>query len=47
MRFAFISTMTGWAWGGSEELWNQTAVQLKRDGHDVQVSVDALATTSP
>jgi glycosyltransferase involved in cell wall biosynthesis len=39
MRFAFVSTMADWAWGGSEELWSQTAVQLKRAGHDVQASV--------
>ncbi|MGD0458132.1 MAG: glycosyltransferase family 4 protein [Terriglobia bacterium] len=39
MRFAFISTMQGWPWGGSEELWSQAATQLKRAGHDVQASV--------
>ena len=39
MRFAFVSTMTGLAWGGSEELWSQTAIQLKRDGHDVRALV--------
>jgi glycosyltransferase involved in cell wall biosynthesis len=40
MRFAFISTMQGWQWGGSEELWSQAATQLKRAGHDVQASVE-------
>ena len=39
MRFAFVSTMVDWPWGGSEELWSQTAVQLKRAGHDVQALV--------
>lgn len=39
MRFAFISTMQGWPWGGSEELWSQAATELKRAGHDLQVSV--------
>jgi glycosyltransferase involved in cell wall biosynthesis len=39
MRFAFISTMHGWPWGGSEELWSQAATGLKRTGHDVQASV--------
>jgi glycosyltransferase involved in cell wall biosynthesis len=39
MKFAFISTMHGWPWGGSEELWSQAATQLKREGHDVQASV--------
>ena len=32
MRFAFISTMRGWPWGGSEELWSQAATQLNRRG---------------
>ncbi len=39
MKFAFISTMHDWLWGGSEELWSQAATQLKRAGHDVQASV--------
>jgi glycosyltransferase involved in cell wall biosynthesis len=39
MRFAFISTMQGWPWGGSEELWSQAATQLKQAGHDVRASV--------
>jgi glycosyltransferase involved in cell wall biosynthesis len=39
MRFAFISTMRGFPWGGSEELWSQAAVRLKRTGHDAQASV--------
>jgi glycosyltransferase involved in cell wall biosynthesis len=47
MRFTFISTMIGWTWGGSEELWSQTAVQLKRDGHDVQFSVMRWPRLSP
>jgi|HubBroStandDraft_6_1064221.scaffolds.fasta_scaffold59221_2 glycosyltransferase involved in cell wall biosynthesis len=39
MKFAFISTMHGWPWGGSEELWSQAAVQLRREGHEVRASV--------
>ncbi len=39
MRFAFISTMQGCPWGGSEELWSQAATQLKLAGHDVRASV--------
>jgi glycosyltransferase involved in cell wall biosynthesis len=39
MKFAFISTMYGGAWGGSEELWSQAAIHLKRSGHDVRASV--------
>jgi glycosyltransferase involved in cell wall biosynthesis len=31
--------MDGWQWGGSEELWSQTATQLKLEGHGVQASV--------
>jgi glycosyltransferase involved in cell wall biosynthesis len=39
MRFAFISTMNGWQWGGSEELWSQAARLLKQAGHAVLASV--------
>jgi glycosyltransferase involved in cell wall biosynthesis len=39
MKFAFITTMCGSAWGGSEELWSQAAVQLKLAGHQVRASV--------
>jgi glycosyltransferase involved in cell wall biosynthesis len=39
MKFAFISTMSDCQWGGSEELWSQTATQLKHAGHEVQASV--------
>jgi len=35
MRILFITTMTGWAWGGSEELWSQVAVRLAGAGHTV------------
>jgi glycosyltransferase involved in cell wall biosynthesis len=31
--------MADWPWGGSEELWSQSALRLKRAGHDVQASV--------
>jgi glycosyltransferase involved in cell wall biosynthesis len=51
MRFAFISSMGGAPWGGSEELWSQAAIQLELAGHDVHASVmyrpqmsDKLAT---
>ena len=39
MRFAFISTMHDWPWGGSEELWSQTAIRLKQSRHQVYASV--------
>jgi glycosyltransferase involved in cell wall biosynthesis len=39
MKFAFVSTMDGVPWGGSEELWSQAAVRLKTAGHDIRASV--------
>jgi glycosyltransferase involved in cell wall biosynthesis len=39
MRFAFISGMNGSPWGGSEELWSQSALHLVREGHTVLASV--------
>jgi glycosyltransferase involved in cell wall biosynthesis len=47
MKFAFISAMYGPQWGGSEELWSQSAIQLKRAGHDVQASVAHWLRESP
>ena len=38
MRFAFVTTMDTGPWGGSEELWNQTAFRLKQEGHEVMAS---------
>ncbi len=46
MRFAFITTMLGAPWGGSEELWSQVAIQLTRDGHDVSALVPYLPKLS-
>lgn len=39
MRFVFISTIQGFPWGGSEELWSRAAIQLKLEGHNVRASV--------
>jgi glycosyltransferase involved in cell wall biosynthesis len=39
MRIAFISTMDGSPWGGSEELWSRTAMRLLSAGHHVLASV--------
>jgi glycosyltransferase involved in cell wall biosynthesis len=39
MRIAFISTMRSFQWGGSEELWSQSATRLKQAGHDVRAAV--------
>lgn len=39
MRIAFLSTMAGDPWGGSEELWVQTAELALQKGHTVIASV--------
>jgi hypothetical protein len=39
MRFVFISTMAGSPWGGSEELWSQTALRLHESSHRITASV--------
>lgn len=39
MKIAFISTMRGLPWGGSEELWFDAAKEAVRRGHQVFVSV--------
>jgi glycosyltransferase involved in cell wall biosynthesis len=36
---AFVSTMAGTAWGGSEELWSGAALYLSKLGHHVSASV--------
>ena len=46
MRIAFISTMDGLPWGGSEELWSQAATRLLADGHDVLASVIGWLSTA-
>ncbi len=38
-RIVFVSTMNGVAWGGSEQLWSETALELRRRGHEVSASV--------
>ncbi len=38
-RVAFVSTMEGNPWGGSEELWSQTAGLLAKEGFRVGVNV--------
>ena len=45
MRVAFVSTMEGLPWGGSEALWSRVAAQLVRSGADVAVSVRRWPTT--
>ena len=38
-RITFISAMAASPWGGSEELWSQTAERLRRRGHTVSACV--------
>ncbi|MGQ9898623.1 MAG: glycosyltransferase family 4 protein [Acidobacteriota bacterium] len=44
MKVAFVSTMEGSPWGGSEELWSQAARYLLEAGWEVFVSVKAWPT---
>ena len=39
MRFVFVSALASRAWGGSEELWSQTAIRLQQNGHQVAACV--------
>jgi len=38
MKFAFVSTMAGVPWGGSEVLWSSTCRHLASDGHKVAIA---------
>lgn len=38
-KILFVSTMAGTPWGGSEELWSQTALRLSEQGVSVAASV--------
>lgn len=38
-KLVFISTMNAAPWGGSEELWSETALHLRQSGHAVAASV--------
>lgn len=38
-NIVFVSTMAGDPWGGSEELWSQTALDLAAQGFSVRASV--------
>lgn len=46
-RIAFISSLGGIAWGGSEELWAATALELHRRGWPVVAASQALAQRPP
>lgn len=47
MKFGFVSTMEGMAWGGSEELWSQAALRLAAAGHRVRANVAHWEPLSP
>src|SRR3954462_2905587 len=47
MHFVFVSTMSSYPWGGSEELWSQTAVRLREEGHQVSASIMFWPQLSP
>ncbi len=47
MRIYFVTNMTDAPWGGSEELWNQTARRLAAQGHEVIASVPYWPELAP
>jgi glycosyltransferase involved in cell wall biosynthesis len=47
VKFVFVSTMPAAPWGGSEELWSQTALRLHKEKHAVAVSVLYWPALSP
>jgi glycosyltransferase involved in cell wall biosynthesis len=46
-KIAFVSTMAGGPWGGSEELWSRTASHLRKAGLDVCMSVHGWPQRPP
>jgi hypothetical protein len=47
VKFAFVTTMSGAPWGGSEELWSQATLRLREEHHDVAASVVPWPRLSP
>src|ERR1035441_2343114 len=47
MRIVFIASMSGYPWGGSEELWSGTALRLAEAGNEVGACVQHLAIAHP
>ncbi|WP_058880631.1 glycosyltransferase family 4 protein [Chloracidobacterium thermophilum] len=39
MKWAFVSTMEGCPWGGSEELWSRVARGLLEGGHEIHANI--------
>jgi len=46
-RIAFISTMRAVSWGGSEELWSRTALELMAQGFSVSASMREWSPPHP
>ncbi len=46
-QIAFVSTMAGYPWGGSEELWSRAALDLSSRGFPVNASVAEWAPLHP
>lgn len=40
MKIAILSTITGYTWGGTEEVWHGLATRALADGHSVLVAAD-------
>lgn len=47
MKFIFVSSVASDPWGGSEELWSQTALRLRQEAHEVCASVAWWPQLSP
>jgi L-malate glycosyltransferase len=47
VKIAFITSMAGVPWGGSEQLWAATAIEALAAGHDVLISVYRWPTRPP
>ena len=46
MRIGIISTMEGYSWGGSEELWYRFALRCIHSGHEVNLSYGINGSTT-
>jgi hypothetical protein len=46
-RITFVSTMDSDPWGGSEELWSRTALDLLAQGFPVSASVPEWSPLHP
>jgi len=41
MKIAFVSTVSGFPWSGSKELWSMAAILLAKEGNQVGACVVA------